>query len=99
MRTHAEIVSMLRAREISLKTEFGLSDMGLVSASVDYKPVASVGILVCGLAPAGFDRLKAYLTAELGMPVKVIEMAKANGNFRYVFTRRRQRNGQWGMDS
>ncbi len=100
MNTHAEIVSMLRAREKTLKAEFGLSDLGLlVSASVDYKPVTSVRVFVGGLAPTGFDCLKAYLVTELGMPVEVIEMAKANGSFRYVFTRRRQKNGQWGMDA
>lgn len=74
----------MRAREITLKTEFGNSDMGLISASVDYKPVASVRICVGVLALAGFDRLKAYLVAELVMPVEVIEMAKANGSFRYL---------------
>lgn len=101
VKTHAEIVNMLKERERTLKTEFGLSDMGLVSASVEYKPVPSVCVFVGGLAPAGFDRLKTYLVAELGLPVEVIEMAKANGSFRYVFTlrNRERRNVPCGIEA
>lgn len=77
---------MLKARESTLKTEFSISEMGLVSANVDYNPVSSVCLFVGGLEPAGFGRLKSYLVAELGLTVEVIEKKKANGSFRYVFT-------------
>lgn len=81
---------MLKARESTLITEFGISEMGLVSANVEYKPVSSVCFFISGLEPAGFGRLKSYLGAEIGLTVEVIEKTKANGSFRYVFTRPRR---------
>jgi hypothetical protein len=59
--------------------------MGLVSANVEYKPVAAVRLFVVGPAPGEFGPLAAYLTDELGLDVEVIAKANANGFFRYIF--------------
>ncbi len=89
MKTHADIVSILRAEENTLKTEFGMSELGLVSTNVEYRPVANVRLFVDGMEPAGFERLESYLATELGLTVEVIARATANGTFRYAFTRPR----------
>lgn len=86
MRTHAEILTILRAQESILKDQFGISEMGLVSVNVEYKPVLSVCLFVSGLEPTGFGRLSSYLNTELGVSVEVIEKTKANGSFRYAFS-------------
>jgi hypothetical protein len=89
MKTHAAIVSILRAQEETLMAEYGVSEMGLVSTNVEYKPVSSVCLFVGGLEPSGFERVKNYLEAQLEMSVEVIARANANGAFRHVFTRPR----------
>jgi len=85
MKTHADIVSLLREQENTLRTEFGISELGLVSNNVEYKPVSSVRLFVAGIEPSGFERLQHYLTTELGIAVEVIARANANGTFRRVF--------------
>jgi len=89
MKTHAAIVSLLRAQEETLMTEFGVSEMGLVSTNVEYKPVSSVCLFVGGLEQSGFERVKCYLEDQLGLTVEVIARANANGAFRHIFTRPR----------
>jgi hypothetical protein len=89
MKTHAAIVSILREQEQTLMSEFRVSEMGLVSTNVEYKPVSSVCLFVGGLEPAGFERVKHYLEAQLDLTVEVIARANANGAFRHVFTRPR----------
>lgn len=89
MKTHAEIVNRLRAAEETLRADFGVQAMGLVSDKVEYRPVSDVCIFVEGLEPAGFERVKHYLETLLGLDVKVIAKANANGAFRRVFTQPR----------
>jgi hypothetical protein len=87
MKTHAAIVTILKAEEDILRSEFGVCEMGLVSANVEYKPVSSVCLFVGGLEPSGFKQVKTYLETLLGLTVDVIAKANANGAFRRVFTR------------
>ncbi len=68
-----------------LKDKFAVNEMGLVSAKVEYKPVAAVRLFVVGPAPAELDSLEAYLADELDLAVEVIPKTSANGFFRYVF--------------
>lgn len=89
MKTHATIVNILRTQEKTLKTDFGVYELGLVSPKVEYKPVSSICLFVGGLEASGYERLKSYLEAELGLTVEVIARANANGAFRHVFTRTR----------
>jgi len=89
MKTHADIVSILRNEESALKTEFGMSELGLVSANVEFKPVANVRLFVDGMESSGFERLESYLSKELELTVEVIARSGANGTFRYAFTRPR----------
>ncbi|MDR3592231.1 MAG: hypothetical protein P4N41_21440 [Negativicutes bacterium] len=89
MKTHASIVSILRAQEKTLMADFGVSEMGLVSTNVEYKPVSSVCLFVGGLEPTGFEQLKQYLEGQLELTVEVIARANANGTFRHIFTRPR----------
>ncbi len=86
MKTHADIIDQLKTLETNLREEFAVTQMGLVSTNVEYKPVASVRLFVVGPAPAAFGPLEEYLADKLGLTVEVIARASANGTFRYVFT-------------
>jgi hypothetical protein len=86
VKTHADIVDILRAQEDAIKTEFGIHEIGIVSPKVEYKPVADVCIFVEGVEPDHFKQLKSYLEAELDILVQLVEKASANGSFRYAFT-------------
>lgn len=85
MKTHADIIDILKTLESTLKDRFAVTEMGLVSAKVEYKPVAAVRLFVVGPAPAALGTLAAYLADELGLDVEVIPKTSANGFFRYVF--------------
>lgn len=85
MKTHADIVDALRGQESTLRGRFAVREMGLVSAQVEYKPVAAVRLFVVGPEPASFGSLADYLAAELGLAVEVIPKTSANGAFRYIF--------------
>ena len=86
MKTHADIIDQLKTMEATLREEFAVTQMGLVSTNVEYKPVASVRLFVVGPEPAAFGPLEEYLADKLGLTVEVIARANANGTFRYVFT-------------
>lgn len=86
MKTHADIVDQLKTMEATLREEFAVTQMGLVSANVEYKPVASVRLFVVGPGTAAFGPLEEYLADKLGLTVQIIARADANGTFRYVFT-------------
>lgn len=85
MKTHADVVNSLKTMENTLRNTFAVSEMGLVSAHVEYKPVSSVRLFVVGPAPDQYGPLASYLVDELGLDVEVIAKASANGAFRYVF--------------
>ncbi len=85
MKTHADVVDALRLLESVLRDRFAVQEMGLVSAKVEYKPVATVSLFVVGPQPADFGPLESYLAAELDLAVAVIPKTSANGTFRYVF--------------
>jgi hypothetical protein len=86
MKTHADTIDQLKTMEAILREEFAVTQMGLVSANVEYKPVASVRLFVVGPGPAAFGPLEEYLAGKLGLTVEVIARSSANGTFRYVFT-------------
>ncbi len=86
MKTHADIIDQLKTMETSLRAEYAVTELGLVSANVEYKPVASVRLFVVGPGPEAFGRLEEHLTDKLGLTVGVIARANANGTFRFVFT-------------
>jgi hypothetical protein len=86
LKTHADIIDQLKSIEADLRDEFAVSQMGLVSSRVIFKPVAAVRLFVVGPDPAAFGSLEAYLAEKLGVAVEVIARANANGAFRYVFT-------------
>jgi len=85
VKTHADIIDHLKTLENILKDKFAVTEMGLVSPRVEYKPVAAVRLFVVGPAPDAFAPLEAYLTEELGLVVEVIAKTRANGFFRYAF--------------
>lgn len=86
MKTHADIIDQLKSIEAELRGQFAVSQLGLVSSQVIFKPVAAVRLFVVGPDPTAFGPLEAYLTEKLGVAVEVIARANANGTFRYVFT-------------
>lgn len=86
MKTHADIIDQLKTMEANLREEFAVTQMGLVSTNVEYKPVAAVRLFVVGPGPDAFGPLEQYLADKLGITVEVIARANANGTFRYVFT-------------
>lgn len=86
MKTHADIVNLLRLQETVLKTDFGVREMGLVSPKTEYNPVANVCIFVEGVETTSFDQLRGYIETALDMPAQLISKAAASGSFRYVFT-------------
>ena len=72
--------------ENTLRSEFAIREMGLVSTNVEYKPVSGVRLFVVGPEPAAFGPLQTYLADKLDVAVEVIARANANGTFRFVFT-------------
>jgi len=86
MKTHADIIDQLKTMEAPLRAEFAVTEMGLVSANVEYKPVASVRLFVVGPRPDDFGPLEQHLADKLGLTVEIIARANANGTFRFVFT-------------
>jgi len=90
VKTHADTVDLLKTLEATLKDRFAVTEMGLVSTKVEYKPVAAVRLFVVGPEPDTFGQLAAYLAGELDLAVEVIPKANANGFFRYVFAPPRQ---------
>jgi predicted nucleotidyltransferase len=86
MKTHADIINILQKQENYLKTEFSIREIGLVSPSVEYKPVSNVRFFVEGVETSKLVQLKAYLETELGILVELVAKAAANGSFRYAFT-------------
>lgn len=91
MKTHADIVDILRAQEDALKTEFGIHELGIVSPKVEYGPVADVCLFVDGGVSSRLEQLKSYLETELGVMVQLVAKAAANGSFRYAFTAAKQK--------
>lgn|GEM_PF-2587584 len=85
MKTHADIVDIIRAQEIAIRTEFGVHEIGIVSPKVEYKPVGDVCLFVEGVEPDRLLQLKSYLEAELDIFVQIVAKATANGAFRYAF--------------
>lgn len=91
MKTHADIVDILRAQEAAFKAEFGIHELGIVSPKVEYGPVADVCLFVDGIEPSRLEHLKSYLETELGILVQLVAKAAANGSFRYAFTASKQK--------
>lgn len=89
MKTHADAIDHLKTLESTLKDKFAVSEMGLVSSKVEYKPVASIRLFVVGPAADQHGQLADYLTDELDLDVEVIPKTSANGFFRYVFAQPR----------
>jgi hypothetical protein len=93
MKTHADIIDILQEQEDFLKTQFSIREMGLVSPSVEYKPVSSVRFFVEGIETSRLEQLKTYLETELGILVELVAKAAANGSFRYAFTDCQRKHG------
>jgi hypothetical protein len=86
MKTHADIIGILQNQESTLKARFSIREIGLISPSIEYKPVSSVCFFVEGVEASRLVQLKAYLETELGILVELVAKAAANGSFRYAFT-------------
>lgn len=84
MKTHAEIVAILKPEVTNLRNRCGVAELSLVTRRIQFEPVASAQFWVEFTATPCVERLKIYLERLLGIRVSFLPKLQALVEYRII---------------